>query len=107
MLNTERELQWSAILSLSDKMLGAARTEQWDTLVELEAKRRRLMESFFARTALESEATYLQHGITQVLAMDKEIYKLSQLEKRKVEEKLATLKKNKNASDVYFRNSHG
>ena len=103
MLSAERESQWSLILVLSGEMLDAARAAQWSRLVELETRRRDILQNFFAQGVQVQETEKLQQGIQRVMAMDKEIYTLSQMEKHKVEEKLAGLNKNKSASQAYFR----
>jgi len=105
MLDTERDRQWSSILSLTQKMLSAAYESEWDSLISYEAQRSKLLSIFFENKPLPAESEVLRKGITKTMAADKEIYRLSAAAHVQIGGKLNKLANHKSATSAYLKNT--
>jgi len=105
MLNKERDRQWSSILNLTQKMLHAAYEEEWDSLVSYESQRSKLLSVFFASKPIPEESEMVRKGITETMAADKEIHRLSAAAHIQIGEKLNKLANHKSATSAYLKNT--
>ena len=69
-MDTSRQQQWQAILDKTQQMGAMAEDEQWPELVEVEAERQKMIESFFATKVSDEEAGIIADGIREIMNSD-------------------------------------
>lgn len=100
-MDFERTRQWTAIVKLTHNMLKAARQQAWEPLIEMEVKRRTLIEGFFSYTAAPDEALDITEGTQEILAIDREIMALSRKQRHIAGTKPMTIHSSKPAKQAY------
>ena len=69
-MDTLRQQQWQAILDKTRQMAVMAEAEQWPELVDVEAQRQTMIESFFASKVSDEEAGMIAEGIREIMNSD-------------------------------------
>ena len=69
-MNISRQQQWQAILDKTQQMSVMADDEQWPDLVETEAERQKMIESFFETEVTDEEASVIAEGIREIMNSD-------------------------------------
>lgn len=67
---------WEPIEALSREMHRLAAEEEWELLVEKEAVRRQLLESYFARPVRAEDAPQLASQIMAMMTLDRELQRI-------------------------------
>jgi len=101
----QRPQQWAAVLQFSEHMLTAARADEWERVVELDAQRSAIIQSFFQQPVSPAESAVVGDGIRRILEQDREIQQLGRERQRFLMSELDGLKKNKRAVAAYDANS--
>ncbi len=89
------------IVSISDRMLIKARSEEWDELAEMENERGALMTSFFSKSIAPSAKAYVADGIRLILEKDREIMRLGVIKRKALRSSLKKMGQNKSAVRAY------
>lgn len=105
MVNTKRTQQWTAILKLTHQMLDAAKDQEWDNLVDMEASRRQLIADFFTVTAAPEEVCDITEGTHEILGIDKQIMTLSRQQRDLIGSALSDIKKQHDVKKAYLQNT--
>jgi hypothetical protein len=66
----------ATLLTLSRDMLALARAGAWDELVEMEARRGRLLTDFFSTPPITDAAAAIAAAIREILELDREVMNL-------------------------------
>lgn len=98
---TDRNTQLDLILALTDKMLELAQVEQWESVSKLEEERSRLIYTFFEVSPSVDEAEAVAEVIMKVLAVDKRLIAMSQVEQQQIIKASQTIKRGQQASKAY------
>ena len=76
-MDTSRQQQWQAILDKTHHMAAMAEDEQWPELVEVEAERQKMIESFFASKVTDEEASVIADGIREIMNSDNSLARMA------------------------------
>jgi hypothetical protein len=99
-----RDREWSLVMSMTHQMKTAAEAGEWTELVELEPKRRALLEDFFSQPVSPEDVLKIQEDISTILALDKTITEASQVKRDDLSTELAGLNRNRQAQKAYASN---
>lgn len=105
-----RRQAYAAMLDISEQMVAAARTEDWDGVVALEARSRSLVDALAGAAAAplgEDERAERMDIIHRVLANDAEVRRLAQPRMARLELLLQGLRRGRRATDAYREPSPG
>jgi hypothetical protein len=103
----DRGSSWMTIRRMSRQLLNCARNSDWKAAVELQARRDGLIRGFFSNPVGASEADSVREGILEILAMDKEVMKLTREGRAKVGAKIYQLHCGRKAQKVYADTQNG
>lgn len=71
-----RRDQLDSIIALSKRMLEQARSDEWEEVASLEAKRRKLVMQCFDQPTSQNDAPELASAITEVLSLNEAVAEL-------------------------------
>jgi len=100
-LDTSRQQQWQAILDKTQQMAAMAEAEQWPELVEVEAERQKMIESFFATKVSDEEAGIIAEGIREIMNSDNSLTMMAAEQKSDTVGKLTGIANVKKAVKAY------
>ena len=100
-LSTEYEQKLSEILTISQTMLDHARRGEWPELTQIETRRHKLLEDFFAQTITPEMASIIEDVIRQVMAVDKEVIALGEDIQKQMGKDLRDIGKGKAVTKAY------
>ena len=101
----EYEQTLSEILTISQTMLDHAKRGEWPELSQIESRRSKLLEDFFAQTITPEMASTIEEIIRQVMAIDKEVIVLGEEMQKQMGKDLQNMAKGKVATKAYTENS--
>ena len=76
-MDISRQQQWQAILDKTRQMGVMAEAEQWPELVDMEAERQKMIESFFASKVTDEEAAVIAEGIREIMNSDNSLARMA------------------------------
>ena len=82
-------------------MLEKAREQSWDDVSALEAERRKLIELFFLEPIPQSHTEMVAAGIQSIMAINRDISVLVELNKHDAEQALQKMEQGKKAIKAY------
>ena len=98
----------SLIVSLSQKMLNAAKEGEWDRVVELEGQRSPQLETLLAKLTIADQtqaiSDFLHQAITSIIASDKEVAMLAVAHKDVLSQEVRDLGSSRKAVNAYLDN---
>ncbi len=100
-MNRLRNNQLRQLLTLTEEILSDAKEKRWESMIEKERARRRLMEQFFQREADRHEARQIEEMIRQIITLDKKIIALAEAGKLEILKKMRDLSVGQQAIDAY------
>ncbi len=89
------------VLALTTVIHTKAYQDEWDEVVELEAKRRALITACFAQTLPDLIAEKVEHAITTIIKMDQEVMALGTQKMSEYSTELQKLDYGKKAMKAY------
>ena len=101
----EYEQKLSEILIISQTMLDHAKRGEWPELTQIEKRRGKLLEDFFAQTITPEMASTIEDIIRQVMAVDKEVIAIGEDMQKQMGDDLRKISKGKAATKAYTENS--
>ncbi len=102
-----KEAALASALELSQHMLAACRSQDWALLLELESRRRILLEQAFSRSDMSMPPASIAESIHQLMALDRDILACCEEEKQSCAQQLQQLARGKNAADAYHDQHRG
>lgn len=94
--------------SLSQQMVGAARAGQWDSVIELEDKRRMQLDPLAGVLALDDKSQkttdFWRQTIVAIIESDKEVAMLAELQKGELAQEAGDLGSSRKAVNAYLDN---
>ena len=100
-MDTSRQQQWQAILDKTRQMAVMAEAEKWPELVETEAQRQKMIESFFATKVSDEEAGLIAEGIRDIMNSDNSLAEMGAKLKSEALGKLTDISNVKKAVKAY------
>ena len=98
-----RQAQWQLILQLSHAMAAQADAKDWDSLMEMEARRRQLLAEFFASAPTMDEAATLATDLRALLDLDRRVMVQVQEARDGIGEALRGLNTGRQANQAYAK----
>lgn len=92
---------WNEITGMTQLMLSHARSGEWDTVIAMESQRQDKMREFFEVSVPLEAAQGIAEGISQVMALDKEIMSLGESGISKLGDDLTRINRGKKAQFAY------
>jgi triphosphoribosyl-dephospho-CoA synthetase len=92
--------EFQKIILISEKMLEAARQENWDDVTIYERERKKLLAEFFSKSS-NLRNTGLSSGIRTILENDREIVRLGAAKREKLRSALQKFNQRKDAVEAY------
>ena len=102
-MNRRRRRQMQDIRSMSEQMLRLARDHAWDSLAELEPRRRSLIMQFFETPVSEEDAAEIAATIQDVLDIDREIIERGRKGREGIQQELARIRQGKRVVHAYHQ----
>ncbi len=100
-----RHNQLRQLLTLTEEILSDAKEKRWESMIEKEQARRRLMEQFFQRETDRHEVRQIEEMIRQIITLDKRIIALAEAGKLEILKKMRDLSAGQQAIDAYADNA--
>lgn len=97
-----RVATWPTAHAISQRMLDAAREDDWILALRLFSERNALLVRFFADPVSEDEAPSIAESIKRTMEHDAELRRLSESGRSNLNERLQTLKTGRKARHVYL-----
>jgi len=89
------------VIELTQQMLLACQSEEWDRFSEIEPQRRSQIKALFVSPPVGNETECVAAGIRKVLEMDQEIISICETEKRACADQLTQMNKGRRVSYAY------
>ena len=90
---------------LSERMLAAARRDDWRSVAQQENLRREALDSLYAHPEYRRRLPELAHRLNAVLAMSRECIVLGEQAQRSVTAQMLTLQRGRNMSRAYLQDA--
>ncbi len=119
-MNQQRQEQWQAILQMTQQMRELALPNEsladlsvdeeyakqpWQAITELELTRFSLLNEFFSKETAIEEAVEIADGISQIQAVDKELFSISQNIQKEIGATFSKLGNAQRAVNAYSSNA--
>lgn len=98
-----RRRAWNHIMELSQQMQDCANSAHWETLCELEARRRELLTAYFSTAIAADEADQLQQDIPLLQAHDQRVLAVTRTARDALAEKMNNMGRSRQAQQAYIR----
>lgn len=89
---------------MSSRMLDGARAKEWADVAEVETERRKSLEAFFGQPVAADEVEQVREGIERIIATDREIAALGEVERQEFATQLSSLAVGRRARSAYNQN---
>ena len=106
-MDESKEFELQQLLDISQKMLLSAKSNDWESLPDLEAERKKAMNTFFEKKSsgyLSDYSKKVEQTIKDVLLINEQIEQIAQHEKVTIAQQLQGLKKKQNVHSAYLQN---
>lgn len=98
---TDRLQELHQLIALSRAMLEKAQEDSWGEVIDLEAERSGLIETFFLEPVPQEFAVEVEAGIRSIIAMDIDVMELGKREKLDLVGNLQKMEQGKKAVRAY------